>query len=123
MITAEQAHKNIEESLVGFPQEITEAYLTFATKADLACLDKVVIGILQFYLAKAPKVPLAEMPGTTRLREDLGMDSLTMMDTVFMVEGLLSIKLEDKDLVELVTLDNLRRLIRSRFSGLVNTQP
>jgi acyl carrier protein len=118
MITPEEAHKNIKESLVGFPKEVTEAYLVFASKADMESLDKVVTGILQFYLAKAPKSALSEMPGTTRLREDLGMDSLTMMDTVFLVEGLFSIKLEDDELVKLSTLDDLRQLIHSRFPSL-----
>lgn len=122
MITTEEALKNVKESLVGFPKETTDAYLMFASKVDPESLDKVVIGILQFYLAKAPKVPLAEMPGTTRLREDLGMDSLTMMDTVFLVEGILSIKLEDDDLVKLTTLDDLRHLIRSRFPALANAK-
>ena len=59
MITLEEAHKNIKESLVGFPKEVTEAYLAFATKADMESLDKVVTGILQFYLAKAPKTALS----------------------------------------------------------------
>ena len=122
MITLEEAHKNIKESLVGFPKEVMEAYLAFATKADMESLDKVVTGILQFYLAKAPKTALSDMAGPTCLREDLGMDSLTMMDTVFLVEGLFSIKLEDEELAKLSTLDDLRQLIHSRLPSISKTK-
>jgi acyl carrier protein len=76
-----------------------------------------VLGILNFYLAAKPASPLEEMAGTTRLVEDLGCDSLTMMDTVFMVETVFDLKLEDADLAKLVTIDDLRELLRRRVSA------
>jgi len=45
-----------------------------------------------------------------------------MMDTVFLVEGLFSIKLEDEELVKLSTLDDLRQLIHSRLPSISKTK-
>jgi acyl carrier protein len=112
MINITVAHQRIQEALVGFPPRVTEAYLAFAERGDMTSLDVVVLGVLQFYLAKKPKEPLDALPGTTRLVEDLGCDSLTMMDTVFMAETLLEIKIDDTELARLTTLDELREYIR-----------
>jgi len=72
----------------------------------------VVFGVLQFYLAKKPTEPLETLPPSTRLVEDLGCDSLAMMDTVFMVETLLGIKIDDTQLARMTTLDDLRGYVR-----------
>ena len=112
MINPVEAKKRAQETLVGFPSRVAVAYVDFAEKGELASLDVVVLGVLQFYLAKKPKESLDTLPGSTRLIEDLGGDSLTMMDTVFMVESLFDIKIDDNDLVRLETLDSLREHLR-----------
>jgi acyl carrier protein len=112
MINSAEAKKRAQETLVGFPPRVTAAYVEFAEKGDLANLDVVVLGVLHFYLAKKPKESLDTLPGSTRLIEDLGCDSLTMMDTVFMVESLFDIKINDNELPSLATLDDLRRHLR-----------
>ena len=112
MINAGEAKKRAQETLVGFPPRITAAYVDFAEKGDLANLDIVVLGVLHFYLAKKPTESLDMLPGSTRLIEDLGCDSLTMMDTVFMVESLFDIKINDNELPRLATLDDLRQHLR-----------
>jgi acyl carrier protein len=114
MINLVEAQKRTKESLVGFPPRVTAAYLAFAEGGDLADLDIVVLGVLYFYLAKKPGEPLDTLPGATRLVEDLGCDSLTMMDTVFMAESLFDIKLDDGELARIATLDDLRHHLRQR---------
>jgi len=113
MITQADAQKRATESLNGFPPNVIAAYLAFAEKRAPADLDVVVLGVLHFYLAKKPKTPLTDFPGTTKLVADLGCDSLTMMDTVFMVESLFDVKLDDTQLAGLQTLDDLRNYLRS----------
>jgi acyl carrier protein len=117
MISVPIAQKRVQESLAGFPARVTSSYLAFAESGDLASFDVVVLGVLQFYLAKKPGVALEQMAGTTRLVEDLGCDSLTMMDTVFMAETLFDIKLDDTELAKLVTLDELREHLRRHVQG------
>ena len=117
MINPAEAKKRAQETLVGFPPRITAAYVDFAEKGDLANLDVVVLGVLHFYLAKKPTESLDTLSGSTRLIEDLGCDSLTMMDTVFMVESLFDIKINDNELPRLATLDDLRQHLRQLVHG------
>lgn len=112
MINSVDAQKRIRETLVGFPPSIIAAYLAFSYGGDVVNLDIVVLGVLYFYLAKKPAVTLDALPGKTRLIEDLGCDSMTMLDTVFMVETLFDVRIDDQELTQLVTLDDLRLHLR-----------
>lgn len=116
MISPSDARLRAQENLTGFPPSVVEAYLAFADTADLARLDEVVLGVLQFYLAKPPASPLATLPGSTRLVADLGCDSLTMIDVMFLAESLLGIKLADDELAKIETLDRLRTHFRGRMT-------
>jgi hypothetical protein len=116
MISSSDARQRVQENLTGFPPAVTDAYLAFADTGDLSRLDDVVLGVLQFYLAKPPAVPLTAMPGSTRLVADLGCDSLTMIDVMFLAETLLGIKLADDELTRIETLDQLRAHFRGRIT-------
>jgi 3-hydroxyacyl-[acyl-carrier-protein] dehydratase len=116
MLDRTVAASRAKQSLDGFPPHVVDAYLKFA-EGNAEALDTVVLGVLHFYLAKKPATDLRDMPGTTRLIDDLGCDSLTMMDMVFMVESLFDIKIDDAELTKIVTLDDLRRRLRDHVSG------
>jgi acyl carrier protein len=117
MISPTDARRRVQENLTGFPKPVVEAYLAFADTADVMRLDEVVLGVLQFYLAKPPPAPLASMPGNTKLIADLGCDSLTMIDVMFLAESLLDIKLADDELTKVESLDELRAHFRRRMSA------
>ena len=116
MISPSDARLRVQENLTGFPPAVVEAYLAFAETQDLARLDDVVLGVLQFYLAKPPAASLTTLPGATRLIADLGCDSLTMIDVMFLAETLLGIKLADDELTKVETLDDLRAHFRNRMT-------
>jgi acyl carrier protein len=120
MISPSDARLRVQENLTGFPQAVVDAYLAYADTGNLDRLDEVVLGVLQFYLAKPPPVPLASMPGSTRLIADLGGDSLTMIDVMFLAENLLGIKLADDELTRIETLDQLREHFRRRMTSIVD---
>lgn len=117
MISSSEARLRVQENLTGFPPAVIDAYLAFADTGASDRLDEVVLGVLQFYLAKPPSTPLITMPGSTRLIADLGCDSLTMIDVMFLAETLLGIKLADDELVRIETLDELRAHFRARMSS------
>jgi len=116
-ITSAEAQLSANEKLTGFPPAVAESYLAFAESGDVSRLDRVVLGVLQFYLAKPPQQPLVELPGSTRLVEDLGCDSLTMVDTLFLAESLFNIKLADDELARVSTLDDLRGHFQRHIAG------
>ncbi len=117
MIDSSVARERAQESFAGFPDGVKSAYLAFAETGDMAALDTVVFGILQFYLPKKPAGQVASLPGSTRLIDDLGCDSLTMMDMVFLTEGLFDIKIDDAALPRILTLDDLRAHLRHLVQG------
>jgi len=96
MISPAEARRRANVELAGFPASITEAYIDFTQRGDVVLLRYFVLGIMQFYLARPPQLPLTELPGTTRLVQDLGCDSLTIIDMLFLVERLLDIRLSDE---------------------------
>lgn len=116
MITSSEARQRVQENLTGFPQSVVDAYLAYADTGNMERLDDVVLGVLQFYLAKPPAAPLPTLPGSTRLVADLGCDSLTMIDVLFLAEQLLGLKLADDELVKIETLDELRQHFRRRMN-------
>lgn len=116
MISVEAAEKRAAEILPGFPAGIIAAYVAYASSGELSQLDAVVLGVLQFYLAKPPPQPLAALPGSTRLREDLGVDSLTMVDTLFLAENLFDLTMADDELAKVSTLDDLLAQFRLQLS-------
>ena len=105
----------IREKLVGFPEGTTDAVLAFlATGADDA-LDRAVAGILHFHTPPRPdgsKPDPAALTGTTRLREDLGLDSLAFAEMGFLVEDLLGTQLPEEDLLALQTVADFRAHVR-----------
>ena len=120
-ISVSDAQQRAKEYLQGFPPATLQAYLAYAETGESARLDEVVLGVLQFYLAKPPAAPLTELPGTTRLVADLGCDSLTMIDMMFLAENLFAVKLTGDDLAGIATLDELRahfrKVVASATSG------
>ena len=115
-ISIAQAQQLAAEQLKGFPESVKESYLNYIGTGDLAALDVVMLGVIEFYLAETPTQPLVTMPGSTRLMEDLGVDSLTMVDTMFMAESLFAVKITDEELARVTTLDELRAHFRRHLA-------
>jgi acyl carrier protein len=116
LIPQAEAQRRANAELAGFPVSIIEAYVDFTQNGDVVLLRYFVLGIMQFYLARPPQLPLSELPGSTRLVEDLGCDSLTIIDMLFLVERLLEIRLSDDELTRATTIDGLVELFHGRIA-------
>ncbi len=117
MITIAETKQRAIDQLAGFPADIADGYIAFVESGDLPRLRQVVLGVLQFHLAQPPLQPLVNLPGSTRLVEDLGCDSLTMVDTLFLAESLFDIRLADDELARVTTLDDLAEHFRLHVMG------
>jgi len=98
------------------PAEARAAFQRFETLGDPAGLDPVICAILADFMPRRPTVPLAERPGSTRLIDDLGFDSLAITEVVFFAEDLFGITITNEEMVHVRTLDDLRGFIRQKVA-------
>src|SRR5258708_7905530 len=100
-----------ESRIKHLPAEARAAFHRFQTAGDLAGLDPVIFAILEDFIPRDSAVPLAELPGSTRLMDDLGFDSLAITEVVFFTEDLFGISITNREIIQVHTLDDLRGFI------------
>ena len=103
-----------EERIKHLPAEARAAFQRFQKEGDPAGLDPVILAILEDFIPRSPATPLAELPGDTRLIDDLGFDSLAITEVVFFTEDLFGITISNEEIVQVRTLDDLRGFIRRK---------
>jgi acyl carrier protein len=106
-----------EEKIRHLPDNVRAAFQRFQTHGDLAALDPVIFGILEDFIPRTPPRPLAEFPGTARLIDDLGFDSLAITEVVFFTEELFGISIANEEIIQVQTLDDLRGFVRRKVAG------
>ena len=110
-----------EVALRHLPPVAQAAFRHFTASGDVTALDPVILAILEDYIPRPPERPLAEMPGETRLIEDLGFDSLAITEVVFFTEDLLEIRIANEEIFQVRTLDDLRGFVRRKASARVTS--
>lgn len=96
------------DQLRGFPSATAEAVLAFRDRPALDTLDRALRALLEFYLPRPSRRSLAEEPGSARLKEDLGLDSLALAEAVFKWDDLFGVPIETREAAGLTTLAQLR---------------
>lgn len=93
------------------------AFRAFQAGGEAAALDPLILGVLEYYAPRRPATPFAEMPGSTRLMDDLGFDSLAITEIVFYFEDLFEIRIANEEILAVRTLDDLRTFVRSKLAA------
>jgi acyl carrier protein len=106
-----------EENIRHLAPAAQDAFRRFQTDGDLAALDVVLFAVLEDFLPRALPTPVAGMPGSSRLIEDLGFDSLAITEVVFFTEDLFNIRIANEEIIQVRTLDDLRGFVRAKVSG------
>lgn len=99
------------DQLRGFPPATADAVLAFRDRPALATLDRALRALLEFYLPGPRRHSLAEEPGSARLKEDLGLDSLALAEAVFKWDDLFGVPIETREAAGLATLADLRNFL------------
>lgn len=106
-----------EEQLRHLPTGTSEAFHRFHATGDPVALDTVLFAVLDHFVPHRPGSPLATLPGSSRLVDDLGFDSLVVTEVVFFLEDLFLIRISHEEIVPVRTLDELRRFFRHKVSA------
>ncbi len=91
-----------------FPAEVREAFGRFCATGDVPALHLVVLAVVRDYMPRPDGLALTD---EMRLIEDLGYDSLAVAETVFFLEDLLEVRIENKELLQVRTVGELRSFV------------
>jgi 3-hydroxyacyl-[acyl-carrier-protein] dehydratase len=80
-------------------------------------LRTLVYGVFERFVDRELRPKLAPAGDTLRLREDLGIDSLTMMEVVMIAEEALQISVANDELTRLHTLGEVQAFILAKVQG------
>jgi acyl carrier protein len=88
----------------------------FKKSRQPADLGLIVLGIMERFVERELRTKLSAAPDSLRLREDLGLDSLTMMEIVMIAEEVLSVTVSNEELTKLRTLGDVQTFILAKSS-------
>lgn len=100
--------KRLEEELRRAPEGTTEALKAFKESGDLIQLEVFAKGVIARNIDDSYLDVLEKADDSTRMVDDLGIDSLTMLEIAMTFEDALGIELIDDELRELETYGSMR---------------
>ncbi|MDR2981627.1 MAG: phosphopantetheine-binding protein [Puniceicoccales bacterium] len=110
--------QELRETLKRCSPETIEASLQFRQSGNPDLANPIVIGILTRFLEPEQRPKLQGESDHLRLMEDLGVDSLTMVEVVMLVEEVLRISIKNEDLRDLRTIGDVKAYVNAIARGL-----
>ena len=107
----------LREALKRCAPATLEAALSYRRTGDVAAIPTVVLGIIERFVDPEHRSRLKTGETDLRVIEDLGVDSLTMMEVVMLVEESLKISIKNEELRDLRTIADINTFIEARVSG------
>ena len=109
--------EDIKETLKRCPEGTYEALAAFRENQDPEQIPVIVMGIIERHLEVEQKEVLRMGGDDVRLYEDLGVDSLTMLEIVMMTEQTLELSLDNEELKDLRTIGDVKVYIDCKIKG------
>ncbi|MCX6954356.1 MAG: phosphopantetheine-binding protein [Verrucomicrobia bacterium] len=109
---------HLREALKRCSPATYEAARAFRATGDYSHLPAIVTGVIERFVERELRAKLAEPANDLRLIEDLGLDSLTMMEIVILTEDVLPVTINNEELRHLRTLGHVRLFIEHKLRGL-----
>jgi acyl carrier protein len=92
-----------------------EAACAFRRTGSLEHLPAIVHGLIEHYVERDVRKKLSGADDSLRLVEDLAIDSLTMMEIVFLTEDVLQISIDNEELRPFRTVGDIKKFIASKI--------
>ncbi|MEZ5277515.1 MAG: phosphopantetheine-binding protein [Opitutaceae bacterium] len=113
----------LRESLKRCSPETLQAALDFRKSNDASYLPSIVLGIIERFVEPEHHARLREADEDLRVIEDLGLDSLTMMEVVILVEEVVNVSIANDELRNLRTVGDIKVFIDHKVRGLPPPEP
>ncbi|HEY0945039.1 MAG TPA: phosphopantetheine-binding protein [Opitutaceae bacterium] len=113
----------IRESLKRCSPATVDAAIGYRKTKDASLLPTVIIGVIERFVEPDLRAKLKSADDELRLVEDLGIDSLTMMEIVILVEDVLQMQINNEELRNLRTVGDVKVFIDCKVRGLPLPKP
>ncbi len=114
---------NLRESLKRCSAATYEACAQFRKTGNTEHLPAIVLGVIERYVEPDLRAKLKDADDDLRIIEDLGIDSLTMMEIVILVEDVLQMSINNDELRHLRTVGDVKTFIECKVRGLPLPKP
>ena len=115
--STQSIHEDLRDLLKRCPAGTYEAALAFRVDKDVSQIEKIVIGIIDRHLEPEQREILLDSDDSLRMYEDLGMDSLTMLEIVMLIEQTLKVSIDNEELRDLRTLGDVKAYLDAKARG------
>ena len=117
-VFAAKSHEQVQADLLGFSNSCLEAALRFHGNGDFDTLVEMLPGMIAFHLPSGAAAPPTKLADELRLNQDLGLDSLALMEMAFKLDDLFGIRIETQELVGVDTVGDLKGFLRTKLDSL-----
>lgn len=108
---------NLRESLKRCSPETIEKAVEFRKTHNPELVGPVVIGIITRFVEPDKREMLKNAPDTIIMTDDLGLDSLTMVEIVLVVEDAIGMGIDNDEIQQLRTLGDIKEFIRRKITA------
>jgi acyl carrier protein len=117
-IPAKFAARTPEEifgDLWGFPKSCIDAAVRFHATGAPDALIAMLPGMIEFHLPSGAVKPPADLKDDARLRQDLGLDSLSLTEMAFKMDEVLGVSIEVREVAGIETVGELKAFILGKL--------
>lgn len=107
----------LREALKRCPETAIQAAIDFSESRDPSLVPTIILGIIERFAEPDVRPLIREAKDSTRLLEDLGIDSLLMVEIVILVEETLDLQIENDELRNLRTIGDIKTYLDAKIKG------
>lgn len=108
----------LREALKRCSPQTIEAAVAYRTNGDHSQVPIIVLGIVERFVEPEMRPIVRQNNDSTRLYEDLGVDSLLMVEIIMQVEETLDISIQNEELRGIRTLGDIKAYLDCKVKGL-----
>ena len=116
-VSSTESEEQLRESLKRCSPRTIAAAIEYRRTGRSEFLAPIVLGIIERFVEPEFRSKIQEGNDEVRVVEDLGVDSLMMLEIVMLVEDTLDVSIENDELMELRTLGDVKTLIECKVRG------
>lgn len=113
-----QNEEELREALKRCPEQSIAAAIEYSQTQDPSLVPLIVMGIVERFVEPEVRPLVRKGDDSSRLMEDLGIDSLLMVEIVMLIEETLGISIENEELRNLRTVGDVKVYLDAKIRGL-----